>query len=164
MGSVCFTGHRKIYFKDKMRLSDDLDAVIKKLAEEGFCDFYCGGALGFDTMCADAVLRIRKSRGDIRLNLVLPCSNEQQTKKWQYDDKHAFYSILMLSDSVQYIGEEYTNDCMKKRNARMIELCDCCVCYYNADDYRSGTGQTVRMAQKKGCRIINLFEARNVGI
>lgn len=31
------------------------------------------------------------------------------------------------------------------------------ISYYNVNDYRSGTGQTVRMVQKKGLQIINLF-------
>ena len=35
---------------------------------------------------------------------------------------------------------------------------DYCICYWNSKDFRSGTGQTVRMAQKKGIEIINLFE------
>lgn len=48
---------------------------------------------------------------------------------------------------------------MKARNARLVELAsDYCICYWNPKNFRSGTGQTVRMAQKKGIEIINLFE------
>ncbi len=53
---------------------------------------------------------------------------------------------------------------MKIRNAKLIELADVCVCYYNLSQYASGTGQTVRMAQKKEIKIINiatLFENSN---
>ena len=39
----------------------------------------------------------------------------------------------------------------------MIELSDGCVCYYDESVGRSGTGQTVRMAESKGIEIINLF-------
>ena len=46
---------------------------------------------------------------------------------------------------------------MKKRNARLAELGDICICYYNEKDFRSGTGQTVRMAEKAGKRIINMY-------
>ena len=63
----------------------------------------------------------------------------------------------MAADDVEYIGSEYTKDCMKRRNARMIELSDGCVCYYDESVGRSGTGQTVRMAESKGIEIINLF-------
>lgn len=46
---------------------------------------------------------------------------------------------------------------MKKRNARLIEHADCCVCYYNVKRSASGTGQTVRMALNRNMTIINLF-------
>ena len=49
---------------------------------------------------------------------------------------------------------------MKIRNARLVELAsDYCICYWNPKHYRSGTGQTVRMAQKKGIEVIDLFES-----
>ena len=48
---------------------------------------------------------------------------------------------------------------MKQRNARMVELVDCCVAYYDeSSNARSGTGQTVRMADLKGIEVINLFD------
>lgn len=50
--------------------------------------------------------------------------------------------------------------CMKERNARLVELAsECCIAYWNANNKRSGTGQTVRMAQKKGLEVINIFES-----
>ena len=44
---------------------------------------------------------------------------------------------------------------MKRRNERLVELADYCICY--CTNPRSGTGQTVRMAKDKGIDIINLF-------
>lgn len=105
------------------------------------------------------VLYLRKRKAlDIKLHLVLPCSNEEQTKNWSYNDKQEFYAIMMAADSIEYIGSEYTKDCMKQRNARLTELADCCVAYYDQSNGRSGTGQTVRMAEAKGIEVINLFD------
>ena len=53
---------------------------------------------------------------------------------------------------------------MKKRNAQMVELADCCVCYYDDSIARSGTGQTVRMANAKGIEVINLFDMASENI
>ena len=55
MTSVCFTGHRKIDSSDMYALKSLLDSTICGLVKRGVTDFYCGGALGFDTMCAHAV-------------------------------------------------------------------------------------------------------------
>lgn len=159
MTSVCFTGHRKIDSSDMYALKSLLDSTICGLVKRGVTDFYCGGALGFDTMCAHMVLYLRKRKAlDIKLHLVLPCSNEEQTKNWSYNDKQEFYAIMMAADSIEYIGSEYTKDCMKQRNARLTELADCCVAYYDQSNSRSGTGQTVRMAETKGIEVINLFD------
>ena len=68
--------------------------------------------------------------------------------------------LIGLADSVEYVSDRYYNGCMKDRNARLVELATvCCISYWNPNNFRSGTGQTVRMAQKKGIRVINLFES-----
>ncbi len=156
MKAVCFTGHRKIR-TDTEALKNELDFAIETAILKGATFFYCGGALGFDTLAADAVIRAREKHPDITLNLVLPCRNEFQTAKWNDSDKQEFYTILAMADSVEYANDEYTKDCMKQRNARLVELSDLCICYYNTNEARSGTGQTYRMALKKGIEIINLY-------
>ena len=159
MTSACFTGHRSIDGADMLHIKMLLDKTICALARRGVTEFYCGGALGWDTICANMVLYLKKRKQlDINLHLVLPCRNEEQTKKWSDEDKHTFYTILMHAETIEYIGNDYTKDCMKKRNARLVELADCCVCYYDSDNFRSGTGQTVRMAESKGIEIINIYE------
>ncbi|MCR5021802.1 MAG: hypothetical protein K6B18_12610 [Ruminococcus sp.] len=72
--------------------------------------------------------------------------------------KAEFERFLGLADSEDYVSEHKTMTCMKERNARLVELVsDCCICYWNTNDFRSGTGQTVHMAHKKGIALINLF-------
>ena len=159
MKNICFTGHRKLDSENSLQIKILLDSVICSLVKRGATDFYCGGALGWDTLCANMVLYLKKRKAlDIRLHLVLPCSNEEQTKLWNDSDRQVFYSILEHADEVEYIGSEYTPDCMRKRNARLVEHADGCVCYYDCTTRRSGTAQTVRMAQEKGIEIINDFE------
>ena len=152
MTSVCFTGHRKIDSSDMYALKSLLDSTICGLVKRGVTDFYCGGALGFDTMCAHMVLYLRKRKAlDIKLHLVLPCSNEEQTKNWSYNDKQEFYAIMMAADSIEYIGSEYTKDCMQKRNKFMIDNSSRLIAA--GSSYRSGTGQTIRLAEKAGIDI-----------
>ena len=157
--SACFTGHRDIDTNDSA-LSSLLCSVLECLiTEHTVTDLYAGGAVGFDTLAADTVLRMREKYPQVKLHLVLPSSNANQTKGWTAEQVADFNRILGLADSVEYISDSYYNGCMKARNARLVELAsDYCICYWNPKNFRSGTGQTVRMAQKKGIEVINLFE------
>lgn len=155
MSSCCFTGHRKIENREK--LQKDLLTVLETLIKNGATDFYAGGAIGFDTLAADAVLRLREKYPHIRLHLVLPCSRDEQTKYWTPAQRAEYDRIFSLADTVEYTAGAYSPDCMKKRNARLTELADCCVCCYDKRKASGGTAQTLRMAAKKGIKIINLF-------
>ena len=129
------------------------------ITDRNITDYYAGGAYGFDAMASLSVLRIKAKYPQVRLHLILPCSNEEQTEGWNTKRKAEFDKILGLADSVEYVSEHKTMTCMKERNARLVELAsECCIAYWNANNKRSGTGQTVRMAQKKGIEVINLFE------
>ena len=57
--SCCFTGHRRIPLQDGLWLRRMLREEIARLAQEGVVSFLAGGALGFDTMAAQEVLRVR---------------------------------------------------------------------------------------------------------
>ena len=157
--SACFTGHRNIV-TDKVMLSEQLYAVIEKLiTSQGVTDFYAGGAYGFDALASFTVLKLREKYPQVKLHLILPCSKEEQTKQWTSEHIAELEKLVGLADSVDYVSDRYYKGCMKERNARLVEFAtDCCISYWNPQDFRSGTGQTVRMAQKKGIEVINLFE------
>ena len=153
--SCFFTGHRYAPFDTLLIVKTG--HVIIDLIEKGVTDFYAGGAIGFDTFCEKLVLSLRKKYPQIRLHLILPCPPEIQTAKWTDVQKEEYNKILNDADDVKIISDSYDKNCMKKRNARLVELGDICLCYFNEKDKRSGTGQTVRMAQKAGKKIINLY-------
>lgn len=156
--TACFTGHRIIMSDPKALLLQLYNTLKQLVITQDITEFYVGGALGWDTMAAYAVIKLRERCDRIKMHLVLPCSNAEQTKGWSQVQIADFNKILSLADSVEYTSDKYYNGCMKVRNARLVECAsECCICYYNINDYRSGTGQTVRMAQKKGIQIINLF-------
>lgn len=156
MKKVFFTGHRtNSFYTDDMR---SLKRLLYKFASEGTVDFYAGGAKGWDTIFANFVLLMRKDDfTTVKLHLVLPCPPEEQTANWNKYDKEWYQEILAVANSVEIVSEHYDKSCMKKRNERLVELGDVCVCYYNEKRIRSGTGQTVRLAEKNGREIINFY-------
>lgn len=154
--SVCFTGHRNV--KVTVELKKSLIKQLVNLIGDGAEVFYAGGAIGWDMICERAVIKLREQYPNIKLHLVLPCPAEEQTAKWSECDKKEFKKLLSAVDMVEVCSENYYDGCMKVRNQRLVDLSDVCVCYYNASNKRSGTGQTVRMAERKNILIINLLK------
>lgn len=158
MKSAYFTGHRNLT-GDIPLLKERLYSVLERaIINEGITDFYSGAAIGFDEICSGTVLELRVSYPQIRLHLVLPCSPQEQTAKWTEAQRSEYMRILAAADTVEQTSQHYYNGCMKKRNARLVELADCCFCFLNTGKSRSGTAQTVRMALNKKITVINLFE------
>ena len=153
MKKICFTGHRNIKITPgiKFKLSEVIENFIKKGVE----DFYAGGAIGWDMLCETTVLKLKKNYPQIKLYLILPCPPEQQTKGWSDSNKIIYNNILSSADS-EICSLSYYNGCMAKRNQRLVDLSDICICY--CKNFRSGSGQTIRMAEKKGLEIINLAD------
>ena len=58
--SICFTGHRHIAKEKLPAALAELRRVLETAIPQGFVDFYAGGALGWDTYCAQTVLDLRE--------------------------------------------------------------------------------------------------------
>lgn len=147
--SVCFTGHRRLNITEALK--KELFEALEEMICQGAADFYTGGALGWDTLCAEAVLCLRE-RYPIRLHIILPCPGEEQTLRWTSGNREKYYRILAAADDSEIVSPHYHPACMKLRNIRMVELADCCFCYLK-EAGRSGTAQTVAMAERKGIPI-----------
>lgn len=156
MKNVCFTGHRKINITENLinKLEKNLCFLIESNNAE---NFYSGGAIGWDTLCSQIIIKLRNEYPNIQLHLILPCCEAEQTRFWSESQKTAYRTILAAANTVEYLSQHYYNGCMKKRNNRLVELADCCLCYYNHNNIGSGTGQTVRIAEAKNIPIINFF-------
>lgn len=152
--TACFTGHRKIPTTHCQHIKNLLNEVIEKLVEQGVIYYETGGALGFDTMAAQAVLRARRSHPQIRLVLVLPCP--AQAKRWPAKDKEVYEEIKKQADEVVYIADHYTKSCMFERNRHMVDHSATCIAYLTESS--GGTAYTVKYARSKGREIINIAE------
>ena len=150
--TTCFTGHRVLPEKKIERIVKRLDEEIDRLIEEGITTFISGGALGFDHIAASTIIAKKEQGADIKLIFALPCHN--QDEKWTDRQKDLYNSLLKEADEVYYVSEEYTPDCMEKRNYYLVDNSSYCICALVKD--ASGTGQTVRYAQQQGLEVINV--------
>ena len=153
---VCsFTGHRIIESESRAALVDLLSRAVEYAYGEGCRDFICGGAIGFDTLAAKEIIRFRMTHKDAKLILALPCV--EQDAKWSDSQKNAYNFTLSSADEVIYVSDSYTKTCMAERNRYLAERCDILIAY--AGRMSSGAGQTLRMAEKLGKRIYNLYQS-----
>lgn len=152
--TCCFTGHRLLPENQRDDLAKRLEDAVVSLIRSGYLYFGAGGALGFDTLCAKTVLRLRQSYPRIKLILVLPCVS--QADRWPPEDVAVYHEIMRQADKVVYTSQEYTRDCMFKRNRHLVDYSSVCICYL--EKAAGGTAYTVEYAKKRGLRIINLAE------
>ncbi|MBE6532361.1 MAG: DUF1273 domain-containing protein [Ruminococcaceae bacterium] len=151
--SCAFTGHRQIKKEHISLINERLGAAIEYAYSQGCKRFLSGGAVGFDTAAAREVLRFKLAHPDVSLIMLLPCV--EQDRLWSDRQKDAYEYILSNSDEVRYISDSYDNICMRRRNQALAEECDIMIAYLSHSI--SGAGQTVRMAQKLGKSVFNLY-------
>ena len=150
--TCCFTGHRQLPPEKQVEIAGRLERVIVSLYQRGIRFYGAGGALGFDCLAAQTVLRLRESYPDMKLILVLPCLT--QTRGWPAADVAEYERIKAQADKVVYTAQDYSKGCMHKRNRHLVDNSSVCVCCLTRDS--GGTAYTVDYAEKKGLAIINL--------
>lgn len=150
--TCCFTGHRKIAPEQQSAVVRRLKETVEQLILDGYCYFGTGGALGFDTLAAQCVLSLKNQYPHIRLILVLPCRT--QTKGWNVQDIKIFEEIKADADKVVCLSDQYTPDCMFRRNRYLVDHSSLCVAYMTRP--RGGTAYTVAYALQKGVPVIRL--------
>ena len=94
--TCCFTGHRVIPARSLPALAKELEQTLRRLIGAGVRYFGAGGALGFDTLAAETVLRLKGEYPGIRLILVLPCRD--QTRGWREADVRRYRDILSRAE------------------------------------------------------------------
>ncbi len=153
--TCCFSGHRNIPDTQKSSVCLRLQSEIEKLIHNGYTEFLTGGALGFDTLAAETVLKLKNSFPQIRLILILPCIS--QAKYWSDKDKDKYEEIKNHADEIFYTSQTYYNGCMHKRNRYLVDKSSVCICYLT--EQIGGTAFTVNYAQKNNLEIINIADS-----
>lgn len=134
----------------RRRLREEIAFLVE---EHHVTTFLAGGALGFDTIAAQEVLRARGERfPHLRLELVLPYVGQETN--WSQRDAAIYRTMLRQADLVVYIAGQYTQGCMFQRNRYLVDHSAYCLCYQVRK--RGGTAYTVRYAENQGLTVRNL--------
>ncbi len=150
--TVFFTGHRDFYHTKGSLAFDALEHTICAYIKKGYKYFVAGGAIGFDTMAAECVLKLKSEGADISLVLMLPCYD--QDAKWNEFSRQKYRRTISLADKVIYTAREYSRGCMLARDRAMADCSSACIAYCTRTT--GGTAYTVTYASKKGLPITNI--------
>ena len=147
---VAFTGYRPQKLPFGFNESDPrcdlfkarLNETIEGLYEEGFRHFISGGALGFDTFAAEAVLKLKHLCPDTILEMVSPYDG--QADQWTFENRIRHDWLFQQADIVTVVGHLYSKSCMLRRNRYMVDNADLVLAAYNG--LPGGTAATVAYA------------------
>ena len=158
--TCCFVGYRPHKFtyprgKEKAffeQLKEDILNAIARCYSEGYRNFLCGGAIGFDIMGGEGVVQFKKEHPDVKLGCILPF--EKQHKKFPFKWRRRYRNLLENSDFINYITLDYVNGCCSERTQKMLQNSSRIITYF--DGKRGGTARVVAYAQINRIEVLNL--------
>ncbi|MFA6867475.1 MAG: SLOG family protein [Clostridia bacterium] len=157
--TCCFTGHRSQKLPWKFNENDkrffDMKArtkiEIEKAIANGYTTFISGMALGFDMLCAELVLELKKDNPNIKLIGALPCKNQQ--KLWIHEQQKRYGNLLKQLDGIRCKYDAYNgSECMLERNRYMIDNSSLCIALFNG--LHGGTESTINYAKNQGLKLV----------
>ena len=150
--SCCFTGHRGIPDTEKEYVFRRIREEVVNLISRGVNTFYCGGAVGFDTVCGKIIISLKESFPSVKLFLALPCP--EQNKYFNSGQNEDYKFLKENADKVYYASDHYHAGCMHERNRFMVDLSENVICYCKKSS--GGTFYTVKYAAQKNRNIISI--------
>lgn len=157
------TGYRPTRFKFKYnedysgckRLKKRLHDQFVLLYDQGVRRFLVGGALGVDMWSGEILLEMKRQTeyADVELVIVLPHPGHDE----RWDERSKRRMAFLLGHCTEHLttGTDSSAESYYKRNRYLVDHSDCLIAVYDNDrTVRSGTGMTVRYAEKKGRPVI----------
>lgn len=154
MEGVCFCGQREVPPEEAPLVEEETARLVARLAEQGTDWFLTGGAPGFETLAARAVLRVRRECPGLRLALILPCQG--QTWGWREEEKAAYRELLARADSRLCLARSYYPGCLQRQGRWMVDHSRLCICRPGPGQPRGYPGQTVAYARQRGVPVLLL--------
>lgn len=151
-----FSGHRHLPEEKTTHIETILKEKIIEKYNMGIRIFISGGAYGFDTMAAKAVLQIKNELySDISLYMYIP--SYSYGENWTYDKRCELHSLRCMADKTEVIvKKQYIRGCMQIRNQRMVDDSCCGIAYL--DSLYGGTKNTLSYAKRCGKPVQNIAE------
>ena len=101
--SITFTGHRDIPVSQTDRVKERLKIAISHAYKHGKRNFYCGMALGFDRLAAEAIISLKEELLHVRLIAVVPFRG--QNNRWSAIEQRRYRPHHSQAEKVIVLSE-----------------------------------------------------------
>ena len=153
--TVSFFGHRII--EDFNRAEKKAEAIIRELIlQKEYVEFLVGRGGGFDQKVYAAVKRLQRRIKADNSSLVWILPYPTAELRNNEESFQAYYDEIEICDVAQ---NSHPKRAYQIRNRQMVDRSDLVVFYVEHNS--GGAYQTMRYAQEKGKRIINLAERQD---
>lgn len=151
--TVCFSGHRP----EKLPLNGNSGSnVIKYLKSilymeildsigKGYNRFITGLARGVDLWAGEILMEL-KADGE-KINIIAVKPYKSHGENFAGMEKFCLSRLISQADEVVCLSDGYKKGCFQRRNEYMVDHSGKLIAIVS--DYRSGTGATIRYAQKQ---------------
>ena len=151
--TCCFTGHRNIAMCDVPYVLQRTTEYVHMLIDRGIIYLGVDGALGFDSLAAEMLFKIRDTEYP-RMKVILVYPFDGYTNRWNDKQKEKHRIRLPLYDKVVCVFERCNKDAYLERNRYLADHSGYCVCYCNRS--WGGTAYTVRYAKQRNLEVYNI--------
>lgn len=108
-----------------------------------------------DARSGEILLELKKQPEYAGIELLIALPHPEHDKKWDERSKKRMAYLLKHCTEQVIIGTEASPESYYKRNRYLVDHADCLIAVYDNDrNVRSGTGMTVRYAEKKGKPVV----------
>lgn len=152
--TCCFTGHRVILSDHRDLITVRTELLIRELIlKNGVRYFGVGGALGFDTLAANILFRLRDNEfPQIRVILVYPF--EGYTNRWTAEQQTTHALTLPKYNKRVCVARKGSREAFLARNRHLVDNSAYCISYQTHNT--GGTAYTVNYALHKGLKVLNV--------
>ena len=153
--TCCFTGHRTIPTDKMQEIIGKTEAKVRELIRGGYRCFMVGGAIGYDTLAAELLFRLRDGEHlDIRVTLAYPFDGYMD--RWSEEQKATYERLLPLYDERICVAAAASRGAYLARDRYIVDASSACIAYCTRQT--GGTAYTIRYAAKKGMPVCNIAE------
>ncbi len=147
----CFTGHRPERLEmPQKKVIRWLNEQVEQAISDGYTKFISGMQRGVDIWAAEAVLRCKKEKPELKL--IAACAFDGMENRWDKCWQDRYNSILKESEEVHYIGSYPSRASFFKRDEWMVDHSNRVIGVYTGAP--GGTLKTINYAKKKGLEVV----------
>lgn len=151
--TCCFTGHRDIPTDRLQMVMTGTEAKVRELISQGYRYFGVGGAIGYDTIVAEMLFRLREREYPwIKIILVYPFDGF--ISRWSDSQQATYTRLLPLYNKRVCVCKSASREAYLARDRHLVDYSSACIAYCTRQT--GGTAYTIRYAAARGVPVFNV--------